>query len=690
MTFRARPVVKRVQRPSWDSRDRRNFYLNLGFGLAVVAAVVILGIAVVLSYYNDHLAPVGSVNGQSITKDELRDRVRDRGLAPRDRRAAHQHAGRRRAADPGPGRAADPVHRSAAPGAGAELARAHHRQPDPGRPRRRGRRDASATSDIDAKLLEEATTPEIASRLADRGQADARRRSGRADRGADGRRSHHDRQGPRRHQGRQEVGGRRPDRVHRQRRPRRRRAISAGWPRRTPRLDEAFMTAAVRCGREHADRRRRGRGRHLPDRPGDRDRAGGRRRCLPGDARQRRHRPREVPRRRPRRRRPDEARGQARRGREQARSPARDGADLPEPGDGRPSGRRGQGPPHPVLAEGRCRRRRATARSPPDDPSWGQAKLDADAAYARLKNDVDGFDALAREESDEESARGPQGSGGVLEAYVSADSSYVPSRSRSRSSTPSRPMASCCRRSRPSSATTSSRSSAMRPTWPTIKRRVDRRQCRLRRDRTRRVRGPGGVPWWRSRLDRQGPARDAARPTAIFAAPIGKTSDVVTVEDDGQYLFLVTAEEERTAEGRQLEEIRSRLFSRLVPAQEGCRDDRARRVDHLRDGRLGRGAGRPRHRGATPVRPRSGRRPAGHRQRTARRHAARAVSTCIGRPDRDAARRGVRRSRARRVTWSRRCRAVTGRAAGAPWTSSPGPIRGSTPSDASVRHRRRP
>jgi hypothetical protein len=75
MTFRARPIVKRLQRPSWDTRDRRNFYLNLAFGLAVLAAVVILGIAVALSYYNDHLKAVGSVDGQSISKDELADRA---------------------------------------------------------------------------------------------------------------------------------------------------------------------------------------------------------------------------------------------------------------------------------------------------------------------------------------------------------------------------------------------------------------------------------------------------------------------------------------------------------------------------------------------------------------------------------------------------------------------------------------
>ncbi len=74
MTFRAKPVVKRAHRPAWEAQDRRNFYLNLGFGLIVVVAVVILAIAAGLSYYNDHLAPVGSVDGQSVTKDEFNDR----------------------------------------------------------------------------------------------------------------------------------------------------------------------------------------------------------------------------------------------------------------------------------------------------------------------------------------------------------------------------------------------------------------------------------------------------------------------------------------------------------------------------------------------------------------------------------------------------------------------------------------
>ena len=83
MTFRAKPVVKRAHRPAWEAQDRRNFYLNLGFGLIVVLAVVILGVAAGLAYYNDHLASVGSVDGQSISKDDLKDRAGDRRLAAR-------------------------------------------------------------------------------------------------------------------------------------------------------------------------------------------------------------------------------------------------------------------------------------------------------------------------------------------------------------------------------------------------------------------------------------------------------------------------------------------------------------------------------------------------------------------------------------------------------------------------------
>ena len=44
MTFRAKPVVKRGHKNAWEAHDRRNLYLNLGFGLVVVAAVLILSL----------------------------------------------------------------------------------------------------------------------------------------------------------------------------------------------------------------------------------------------------------------------------------------------------------------------------------------------------------------------------------------------------------------------------------------------------------------------------------------------------------------------------------------------------------------------------------------------------------------------------------------------------------------------
>jgi parvulin-like peptidyl-prolyl isomerase len=74
MTFRAKPVVSRPHRPSRDGQGRRNTYLNIGFGVAVVLAVVILVAVAIVSYYREHLAPAASVNGQTITRDDFAER----------------------------------------------------------------------------------------------------------------------------------------------------------------------------------------------------------------------------------------------------------------------------------------------------------------------------------------------------------------------------------------------------------------------------------------------------------------------------------------------------------------------------------------------------------------------------------------------------------------------------------------
>jgi parvulin-like peptidyl-prolyl isomerase len=196
---------------------------------------------------------------------------------------------------------------------------------------------------------------------------------------------------------------------------------------------------------------------------------------------------------------------------------------------------------------------------PDDDPSWGQAKLDADAAYARLKGDISQFDAVAREVSDEESARGPGGSGGLLEAYVSTYSSYVESFSKPiLDAKPTDGQLLAPIKTEFGYHVVQVLNHA--PDLAAIKTKIDSGQAEfadVARDISESGEAArGGDLGWIAKGQLEKSMTDA-----IFAAPIGKTSTVVTVKDDGQYLFLVSGEEERAPEGRQLDEIRSRLFA---------------------------------------------------------------------------------------------------------------------------------
>lgn len=74
MTLRAKPVVKRPGRSGWNSEDRRTFLTNLGFVLAIGISVVILIGYAGFSWYDDHFGTAASVDGTSITKDQLRTR----------------------------------------------------------------------------------------------------------------------------------------------------------------------------------------------------------------------------------------------------------------------------------------------------------------------------------------------------------------------------------------------------------------------------------------------------------------------------------------------------------------------------------------------------------------------------------------------------------------------------------------
>lgn len=66
MTSRPRSTARSR---TWDDRDRRATLLNIGFGLTIVAALLLLLIAWGASWYNDHLSAAATVNGQTITKD---------------------------------------------------------------------------------------------------------------------------------------------------------------------------------------------------------------------------------------------------------------------------------------------------------------------------------------------------------------------------------------------------------------------------------------------------------------------------------------------------------------------------------------------------------------------------------------------------------------------------------------------
>jgi parvulin-like peptidyl-prolyl isomerase len=76
MTLRAKPVARRRSRAGWDSGDRRNNLINLGFFLAIGASVLILVGYGAWSWYDDHFGAAATVNGVVITKDDLRNRLK--------------------------------------------------------------------------------------------------------------------------------------------------------------------------------------------------------------------------------------------------------------------------------------------------------------------------------------------------------------------------------------------------------------------------------------------------------------------------------------------------------------------------------------------------------------------------------------------------------------------------------------
>jgi parvulin-like peptidyl-prolyl isomerase len=554
MTFRARPVVQRNQKPSWESRDRRNFFLNLGFGLAVLAALLILAVAVGWSYYNDHLVSVGKVAGQSISKDELRDRYQveqwrltEAGNRVRTELAAgHLTQSQAELQQQYIDNQSQPTQLI-----GVSLERIIDNRIQAKLATEEGITVADA--DIDARLLEEATIKE--SRHA--WQIEVKPES------TGGQPSNAEQIAAARTKIEGALAdlkaGKPWDEIAKTVSTDTATAAQAGdlgWiGKDDTQTDEAFLTALFAAQK---------------DAPTD---------VIEGED------------------------GTLRVGRITDIAPetvddayadkiANDGLDLGKykavvRGDvirkkledklvanaTKPAPQRETREIYisqatvdlPVEAV----KVRHILYSPNDDPSaaqqlpeddqaWGQAELDAQAAYVKLKADISKFDEVAREESDEPSATGPDGSGGVLPDYVAPNSSYTPKFTQ-----PILDAKPVDGQLLPPIKTEFGWHVVQvlnhAPDLAKIKERIDGGAdfATIARDISEGAEAPrGGELGWvaKGQYDKQ-------LIDAIFATPIGKTSAVVSVEGQGQYLFQVTKEEERTAEGRQLDAIRSRLFS---------------------------------------------------------------------------------------------------------------------------------
>jgi parvulin-like peptidyl-prolyl isomerase len=74
MTFRP-PATTQQRRRSRQGSARRSLYLNIAFGAVTVASVAVLAGVLLGYYYTDHWAPVSSVNGVAISKDDVRNRA---------------------------------------------------------------------------------------------------------------------------------------------------------------------------------------------------------------------------------------------------------------------------------------------------------------------------------------------------------------------------------------------------------------------------------------------------------------------------------------------------------------------------------------------------------------------------------------------------------------------------------------
>ena len=75
MTVRTRYTPKTTRRRTRRDDSRRAVLLTVMFVAGIAVALSLVAGLFVANYYQDHVAPVASVNGEAISKDAVRDRV---------------------------------------------------------------------------------------------------------------------------------------------------------------------------------------------------------------------------------------------------------------------------------------------------------------------------------------------------------------------------------------------------------------------------------------------------------------------------------------------------------------------------------------------------------------------------------------------------------------------------------------
>jgi parvulin-like peptidyl-prolyl isomerase len=558
MTYRAKPVVKRAHRPSWESRDRRSFYMNIGFGVVVVLALVILVIAAGLTWYNDHLAPVGSVAGQSITKDEFLDRytIESWRLNEAENRIRTQTlAGHLTTAQS-----------EAELGAIAQqkqqlVAIALERVIDTKLQAKLAAEEGItvAEPDIDARLVTEATVPEqrhawiievkpevdqgaleptAAQKAAAKSKAEQALRDLQGDKAWD------------------DVA--KTVSTDASTAPQ---AGDLGWLRKDDtQSDKGFIDAvfAVASGVPTAVIEgddgifRIGRATEIAPETVDgayqskiengRIELAKYRKVVAGDVIHEKLDDKIVA---------DATKAGPQR---QVSEIYIQEAQNEPPMDAVKSRHILYGPKDDPSAA-------SAGEIPAEDPSWAVAEADARKAYDKLKADLSQFDTIARTESDEESARGVTGTGGKLPYFdatmTSVDKDFLAAITK--------PGLQAGQLLEPVKSAFGWHVIQImyRPTddaWlKGLKTRADGGAdfATLARDNSdAETAGRGGDLGWVAKGQLQQQLTDA-----IFATPVGKTSEVVVVVSDGEYLFKVFAEETRTPEGKQLEDIKASAFS---------------------------------------------------------------------------------------------------------------------------------